>query len=80
MFYSDPSHTPERGFPVTVRHAEPCRGEKLGRSVRRALLLAVALHPHERTGGGEESAGRSGAQGAGGRSRELPVRLHSRGG
>lgn len=87
-------HTFERRFPLTIRYAEPWCGEKPGQSVRGALLLAAALHPHERTGGGEESTRRSGAesagaaaaaaassaQGAGGRSRELPVRLYSRGG
>lgn len=61
--------------------------------MRDALLRAAAVHPYERTDGGEESARRSsanpasaattaadsGVQGACGRSsRELPVRHYSR--
>lgn len=62
--------------------------EQLDRSVHRALLPAAALHPHERTGGGEEPPRCSGAnsaaastsdrQGASGGSGEHPVGLHSR--
>lgn len=94
MFSSEPTQTREERSPVIIRNAEPWCGEKLTWTVRGALLLAAALHPPERTGGGEESARRSGAntegaaaaadapavQGAGGRSRKLPVRLHSCGG
>lgn len=94
MLHPHNSHTLQTGFPVTSRHAVPWCVERLGRSVRGALLLAAVLHPHERTGGCEESDRGSGAKsadsaaaaaascepGACGRSRELPVRLYSRGG
>lgn len=65
MFYSEASHTLEIHFPVRVRNANPQCGEKLGRSVRNALLRAAAVHPYERTDGGEESARRSGTNPAG---------------
>lgn len=90
MFSSEAPHTAD--FPVTFRDAEPRCGEKLGQSVRGALLRAAAVHPHERADGGEESARRSGADSAGaaaassgvfgacGRSRKFPFRLYSRGG
>lgn len=80
-----------RGFPVTIRRAESWSHGMLVGSVHDALLLAVALDPRKLTGGGEERTRRSwaksaiaaaaacGEQGVGGRSRELPVGLYSRG-
>lgn len=67
FYYWSPLRTFERRFPliIIINHAGPRCGEKPCRYVRGALLRAAALHPHERTGGGEESYRRSGAESAG---------------